>query len=680
MGGNGLKKINVMLHGGDYNPDQWLKTPDILEQDMRLMKLSNCNAMSVGIFSWTSLEPEEGRYDFAWLDAVMDKLAENGLYAVLATPSGAKPAWMAQQYPEILRVERSQVRNLQGGRHNHCLTSPVYRRKTTEINTLLAERYKDHPALILWHVSNEYGGECHCPLCKQAFREWLQNKYKTLDALNDAYWTRFWSHTYTDWSQLDSPSDIGETSVHGLNLDWRRFTTDQTINFFENEIAPLKRITPDIPVTANFMGTYTGLNYQKFAKHCDVICWDSYPVWHNQRPTAELASDISFVHDLNRSLRNGQPFLLMESTPSLVNWQPINKLKRPGMHLLSSLQAVAHGSDSVQYFQWRKSRGSTEKFHGAVVDHCGHEHTRVFKDVTKVGAFLTSLAPVVGTTVKPEVAIVYDWENRWAIDDFAGFHRHKRDYEGECMRHYRYFWQQGIPVDIISMDDDFSSYKLLIAPMLYMVKPGVAERIEAFTREGGTLVSSYLSGLVDENDLCFLGGFPGPLRHVLGIWSEELDTLHDHEANALVLTENNMEYKVYTFCDLIHCETAEPLAVYRSDFYAGRPALTRNVFGKGNAYYLAARAEERFLTDFYREVDGQISLKRNIETVLPEGVTVQRRTDGRQDYLFVMNFSETKKTVKLDDNSYTDMRDGNVVSGELVLDIYGVRVLRRSIK
>jgi beta-galactosidase len=320
---------------------------------------------------------------------------------------------------------------------------------------------------------------------------------------------------------VESPSPRGETSVHGLQLDWQRFVTDQTINFFENEAAPLRNITPDIPVTANFMGSYPGLNYQKFASHLDIICWDSYPAWHGtQATTVELAANVSFLHDLNRSLKHGQPFLLMESTPSMVNWQPVNKLKRPGMHMLSSVQAVAHGSDSVQYFQWRKSRGSTEKFHGAVVDHAGHEHTRVFKDVTQVGVFLETLRPVTGTTVEPEAAIIYDWENRWAIDNFSGFNVRQRDYEGECRRHYRYFWQSGIPVDIIGMEDDFSKYKLLIAPMLYMLKPGVAERAETFTLAGGTLVCTFLTGLVDENDLCFLGGFPGPLRKTLGIWSE----------------------------------------------------------------------------------------------------------------------------------------------------------------
>lgn len=671
------ERIRVMLHGADYNPDQWIKTPEIWDEDIRLMKLAGCNVMSVGIFAWTSLEPEDGRYEFTWLDTILDKLASNGVYAALATPSGAKPAWMAQKYPEILRVERNRVRNLQGARHNHCLTSPVYRRKVTEMNTLLAERYKNHPALIMWHVSNEYGGECHCPLCQQAFRTWLQNKYKTLDAINDAYWTRFWSHIYTDWSQVESPANHGEALVHGLNLDWKRFITDQTGDFFENEIAPLKKITPDIPVTANLMGTYTGLNYQKLAQKMDVVSWDSYPMWHNLLTTDEMACNIAFLHDLNRSLKQGKPFLLMESTPSLVNWAPINKLKRPGMHVLSSLQAVAHGSDSVQYFQWRKSRGSSEKFHGAVVDHCGHEHTRVFRDVADVGALLGKMTDIAGTTVSPEVAVLYDWENRWAIDDFVGFNQEKRDYEGECRRHYRYFWKNGIPADIISMDDDLSPYKLVIAPMLYSVRPGVSERVEAFTRGGGVFVSTFLTGIADENDLCFLGGFPGPLRKVLGIWSEELDSLHPQETNDIV-TKDGKAYTVHTFCDLIHCETAESLAEYRHDFYAGRPALTRNRFGEGSAYYLAARANEDFIDDFYSSITTDLHLQRSLNAALPCGVSATWRSDGEYDYVFVMNFSEEEKTVPTDEDSYTDVLTEQSVTGVFTLPAYGYSLLKRA--
>jgi beta-galactosidase len=676
-------KYPHFLHGGDYNPDQWLETPEVWDEDMRLMKLSGCNAMSVGIFSWSSLEPEEGRYDFGWLDTIMDKLQRNGAFAVLATPSGARPAWMSQKYPEVLRVGANRVRNLHGHRHNHCFTSPVYRSMTAAINRRLAERYKDHPALIVWHISNEYGGDCHCELCQEAFRIWLKQKYDNdLDKLNRAWWTGFWSHRYTDWRQLESPAPHGESSVHGLNLDWKRFVTHQTIDFYKNEIAPLRELTPRIPVTTNLMGTYPGLDYRKFARELDIVSWDNYPSWHSAEKTWGLASRIAFIHDLNRSLKSGKPFMLMESTPSLVNWQPVNKLKRPGMHLLSSLQAVAHGSDTVQYFQWRKSRGSAEKLHGAVVDHCGHENTRVFRDVAEVGAVLRELDDLLGTTVKPDMAILYDWENRWAIDDAQALRQDRKDYEKTCQDHYRAFWQRGVPADVIGMDDDFSGYKLLIAPMLYMVRPGVAERIDAFVNNGGTFVTTYFSGYVDENDLCFLGGFPGPLRKVTGIWAEEIDTLYDGDRNGLVpcpgsLSSLNSEYEIHTFCELIHAETAEVLATYQKDFYAGMPALTVNSLGKGKAYYIAARTENRFLEDFYGGLISELNLLKALDATLPEGVTAQLRTDGEREFIFLMNFGEEEKTVEVGNTVFNDILTNEILPNQIALPPYGVKVLKR---
>jgi len=669
-----------MLHGGDYNPDQWKDVPGIWDEDMRLMKLARCNAMSVGIFSWSALEPEEGQYDFAWLDAILDRLAAQDAFAVLATPSGARPAWMSQRYPEVLRVLPDRRKALHGTRHNHCPTSPVYREKTRSINRRLAERYANHPALLAWHVSNEYNGECHCPLCQDAFRQWLQAKYGgDLDALNRAWWTSFWSHTVSDWSQVESPSPIGEPYLHGLTLDWNRFVTDQTVDFFRNEAAPLRERTPGVPVTTNLMGTYPGLNYWRLAPELDVASWDSYPAWHGPQGDVREAVRVGFLHDLTRSLKGGRPFLLMESTPSMSNWHPVSKLKRPGMHLLSSLQAVAHGADSVQYFQWRKSRGGCEKFHGAVVDHCGHEHTRVFRDVQEVGDLLARLDPVVGTTVRPQAALLYDWENRWALEDAKGLNNAHKDYEATCIRHYEAFWRQGVPVDILSMEGDFSGYRLLVAPMLYMLRPGVAERIEAFVAGGGTFVTTYCSGMVDENDLCFLGGFPGPLRRVLGVWDEETDGLYDEDEGRVRILDSGRTYAVRQLCDILHAETAEVLAVYDADFQAGSPALTVNRFGKGQAYFIAFRNLDDFEADFYAGLVRDLGLVRVLDAELPDGVTAQLRSDGERDFVFLMNVSPEPREVRLQDPAgLRDFLSGNGLGdGTILLPPLGFRILER---
>lgn len=561
------------------------------------MKLAHINSATVGIFSWSLLEPEENKYNFDWLDAIMDKLYQNGISVVRATPSGARPAWMAQKYPEVLRVAENGIRNEFGVRHNHCWTSPVYRQKSRAVNEKLAERYKDHPALKLWHISNEYGGECHCELCQEAFRNWLKEYYHNdLDELNESWWNGFWSHRYTDWSQINSPKDRGENHSSAMKLCWRRFVSDSAISFFENEIEPLRRITPDIPITTNFMRMCGDFDYQKFAKSLDIVSWDNYPEW-DKGNTLGAAVETGFTHDVFRSLKGGKPFLMMESTPSLVNWQEVNKLPLPGRAEQAAVQAIAHGSVSVQYFQWRKSRGGHEKFHGAVVDHCGHENTRVFREVAHIGCVLEKLGGAVSERTRSRVAIVYDWENSWAVNFFCGYNNKNKNYLDVCMNWYRPFWDKGISVDIIASDDDFSPYDIVIAPFLYMLKDGVEKAVESYVEKGGVFVAGYLTGVVDKNDLCYLGGLPaGCLKEVFGIWCEETDSIPEkmkHKAEF-----DGKIYDVENICDIIHAVSAEVLGVYKSDFYAGMPAVTVNYYKDGKAYYSAFGADSKFINDF----------------------------------------------------------------------------------
>lgn len=676
-------KISGLLHGADYNPEQWLDTPDVLIRDVEMMKEARCNVMSVGIFSWSALEPEEGRYTFDWMDQVLDRLHENGIFVYLATPSGARPAWMSQKYPQVLRVGRDRVKALHGGRHNHCLSSPVYREKVQLMNGQLAKRYAHHPAVIGWHISNEYGGECHCDTCQEQFRDWLKARYVTLDALNQAWWSTFWSHTYTDWSQLESPSPQGESGVHGLNLDWRRFNTDQVTRFCSDEIRPLKAENPALPATTNFMEYFYDYDYWKLAGVLDFISWDSYPMWHTRQDDIGLAAYTAMYHDLMRTLKQGKPFVLMESTPSFTNWQPTSKLKKPGMHILSSLQAVAHGADSVQYFQWRKSRGSSEKFHGAVVDHVGHIDTRVGREVAELGTILSALAPVAGSRVEAKVAIIFDWESRWAMDDAMGPRNAGLHYENTVAEHYRALWSQGIAVDVINADCDLQGYDLVIAPMLYMVREGVSERISHFVQAGGRFVATYWSGIVNETDLCFLDGFPGPLRPVLGIWAEEIDSLTDEQHNSVAGVEGNAlglsgPYRASQLCEVIHLEGAAALATYGDDFYAGAPAVTVNLYGKGQAYYVASRNDAQFHADFFTALAKEMHLPRAINTPLPEGMTAARRTDGESEFIFLQNYSAQSQSVTLP-LDYQDIVHGGNLPRKLTLPAFGYQILTRKI-
>ncbi len=669
------KNFPHFLHGGDYNPEQWLESPEILEQDMELMKASGCNTMTLNMFAWATIEPEEGKYDFSYLDMMMDKIYQNGGRVILGTPSGARPAWLAEKYPEVLRVTENGLKNLFGSRHNHCYTSKLYREKTAQINRALAERYKNHPALIMWHLSNEYGGECHCEKCQEAFREWLKQKYDNdLDKLNFQYWNRFWSHTFTSWEQIHSPSSLGELRCHALTLDWKRFVTYQTTEFMKNEIIPLKEITPDIPVTTNFMGAYPGLDYSYMKDYIDVVSNDNYPVWHHYFGDDIIALKTAWIHDLDRCLMD-KAFIMMESAPSNTNWTQVNKLKRPNMHKLSSMQAVAHGADSVLYFQWRMSRGGSEKFHGAVVDHSGSADTRVFRDVTSVGETLKKLDEIVGARTKSEVGIIFSWANMWTLDDFKGFNNNDRKYYDNIIANYRPFWDRGINVDVVTEGADFSKYKILIAPMLHLMTGETVQKLEEYVANGGRLIMTYLSGMVNENALCYLGGFPANnLKKVFGIWAEEVDAIYDTD-EVYVKTVDGKKVRAYDFCEVIRPQGATTLATYCDEYYKGTPAVTENSFGKGKAYYIAFRDKGVYADMLYGRLIDELKIEKNLDADLPNGVTAHSRESESAKYIFVENYNADKKEVCLD-REYIDVETGEKVSGKLLLDGYGVRILK----
>ena len=458
-----------MIFGGDYNPEQWRETPEIWDEDFRLMRLARWNEVTLGVFAWAELEPEEGVYDFSVTDAIFERAEKNGVKVILATPSGAKPRWLAEKYPEVLRTLEDRRKALYGRRHNHCFSSPVYREKIAELNRRLAERYGKSPALLCWHISNEVSGECHCDYCRKNFIEFVRRKYgNDINRLNHEWWTRFWSHRYDSFEQVEPPSSLGETMVHGQTLDWRRFVTAQTCDFMEWEIKAVREYS-DAPVTTNLMGFYAGVDYRELAKTVDFVSWDNYPNWGTPGGDVNTGAWIAMTHDLMRSLKR-ENFLLMESTPSHVNWKDINKLYRPGMMRLASLQAVAHGSESVQYFQWRKSRGSSDKMHGA--------------------------------------AILYDWDNLWALEVLQGMQKQNKQVINAAFAQYRPLWKRGISVDLIGRRDSYEGYDLLIAPMMYLCEEKTAERLARFVADGGTLVGTYAMAEANENDLCHLGGWP----------------------------------------------------------------------------------------------------------------------------------------------------------------------------
>ena len=657
-------KIPVLLHGGDYNPDQWLDCPDILEEDIKMMKKAGVNTATVGVFSWSALEPQEGNFQFGWLHDIMDKLYENGIYTVLATPTGARPAWMDEKYPSVLRVEKDGRRNHHSGRHNHCMSSLEYRALVEKMDTKLAQEFGSHPGLILWHISNELGGECYCDSCKKRFQEYLREKYhNNIEELNKQWWTSFWSRRFDSFEQIEPPYDNGEHSILGLNLDWKRFNSWNMKDYLAFERRILKKYTPQIPATANFMKLFEQLDYVDLAKEIDIISWDGYPSWNNDYETpADTASELSFDHAVMRSLKKDKPFMLMESTPSLVNWHSVNKLKRPGILRASSIQTIGCGSDTVQYFQWRKGRGAAEQFHGAVVDHLGRDDTRVFKEVSEVGELLKKLAPVTGSRVASKAAVLFDWSNRWAIKDMQGMAHDTKNYEKEVRKFYNIHLKKGINADIVFPLEDLSSYSLVVLPMYYAVSKEAGAWLKEYVKNGGTVVATYLTAYVNENTLAYLGGFPGAgLGEVFGLYAEELDTLYPTDSNAVLMKDGNKAI-VKDYCELIKLTGAEVLGTYESDFYAGMPAVTVHSYGNGKAYYIGTRMEEEDLIKFFTPIWSECGIK---EKELPEGVEYLTRTaeDG-STFDFYVNYNAMPVTVQLSKDG-TNLLNGEAVSGKV---------------
>ena len=666
-----LPGFSKILHGGDYNPDQWLATPDVIEEDFRLMRKAGCNTFSVGIFAWTKYEPSEGVFTFEWMDRIMDRMAEEGHKVFLATPSGAKPAWMAKKYPEIRRVTRNGCREPYQSRHNHCWQSPVYREKVKEINTRLAQRYGRHPALAAWHVSNELEGDCFCPLCLGAWHRWLKDRYGSIEALNAAWWSAFWNHEYTAWDEID-PRDH---TLDGLALDWRRFNTRQLCDFIDWEAAPLREHSPDIPVTTNFMNLIPRTDYAEVAKHVDFVCDDQYPGYDAESDDLlERVVRTSFKSDLFRSFKGAEtPWLIMECAPDWVQWAEHYRFKRPGIHRAEMLQALGHGAEGTLYFQWRKGRGGFEKFHSAVVDHVGHADTRVFRTVEQLGGLYEKLTPVLGSRNRPECAVIYDWEVLWAFEASCGMPRDDAYYLKTCLAHYRPLWEAGQGVDVIGSHADLTPYRILIAPQLFMLLPGVAEKLKDFVSGGGKLVMTYNSALCNETNLCFTGGWPGDgLMDVFGVWNEEGEALKPGMKRSIRTTGlwrgKQGPFESINYSAVIHSKGADVMAEYGDGFYEGLPCVTRNAFGKGEAYYLATDFEAEFLDEFYASILEDAGLKPPLGERLARGVAVQVREKAQTRFIFLQNFTASTCRIRLASRKLKCLETMSVLTEELVLE------------
>lgn len=635
------KKVKEILYGGDYNPEQWPE--EVWEEDMRMLKKAHMNEVTLNVFSWASLQPEEDTYNFEKLDKIMELVRKNGLKVCMATSTGAHPAWMAKRHPDILRTDFNGIKRKFGGRHNSCPNSPTYRKYAPKLAAELAKRYKDFDNIVAWHVSNEFGGECYCENCEKAFQSWLKKKYGTIEEVNRCFNTSFWGHTFYDWDEIVLPNMQSEhfeperTMFQSISLDYRRFNSDSMLECFRLEYDAIQKEMPGVPITTNLMGFFKPLDYQKWAKSMDFISWDNYPSPSDSPAVAAMN------HDLMRGIKEQNSFVLMEQTPSVTNWQPFNKLKRPGEMRLLSYQAAAHGADAIQFFQIRRSIGACEKYHGAVIDHAGRDDTRVFLEVEKLGEELQRLGDTFLEAHTPsQVAILFDWDNWWAVEYSAG-PSIRMKYLDAIKDYYTVAFNQNVLVDIISVEDDLSHYKVVIAPLLYMTKTGYDEKIRSYVEQGGTFVTTYFSGIVEEHDLVLPGGYPGKLKDILGIWVEEDDALPEKEHNSFYY--KGKKYPAEMLCELMHLEGAESLGEYQTDFYQGMPVLTKNAFGKGKAYYVGTRSN----ADFYQAFLSDIFMENGVTSVMetPNGVEAAIRENEKGKTLFLLNHNNESVEVVL---------------------------------
>ncbi|RRR79327.1 beta-galactosidase [Streptomyces sp. RP5T] len=659
-----------IAYGGDYNPEQWPE--EVWAEDVRLMREAGVNMVSVNIFAWALLEPSEGAYDFERLDRILALLHENGIAADLATPTAAPPAWFFRKHPDALPVDRDGRRLSYGSRQTFCPSSPAYRDAALRIARALGERYADHPALAMWHVHNEYGvpvSACYCDSCAAHFRRWLETTYGGVDGVNEAWGTAFWGQHYTSLEQIDPPRTAATVGNPGQALDYKRFADATMRENFVAERDILHRLSPGIPVTTNFMTALSqcdSVDYWAWGREVDIVTNDHYLITDGRRTHVNLA----MAADLTRSVAGGAPWILLEHSTSGVNWQPRNPAKAPGQMARNSLAHVARGSEGAMFFQWRQSRRGAEKFHSAMVPHGGTD-TRVWREVVELGASLDSLNTVRGTRTQADVAVLWDWHSWWAQNlDWRPSEDHDARERADAF--YEALYDRHLTVDFAHPEADLSTYPLVVVPALYLMTEAAGRNLRQYVENGGTLVVSYFSGIVDEHDAVHPGAYPGALRDVLGLTVEEFSPLLPGQS-VPVTGPDGSELTGDVWTEFVVPRGAETVWTYGDGLTAGHPAVTRNRHGAGTAWYVSTRLAAQGLDALlgWAAEDARLPARAD----LPRDVEVVRRNGEAGSYVFVVNHTASEAKVPLD-AAGTELLTGERASGRLAVPAGAVRVVR----
>ncbi|MEV6343837.1 beta-galactosidase [Actinoplanes sp. NPDC051851] len=613
--------------GCDYNPEQW--SPDVWREDAALMREAGVDLVAVNIFGWSNLEPAPGQYHFDDLDEVVELMHANGIRVNLGTGTSSPPPWLTTLHPEVLPAAADGTLRYPGGRQAWCPSSAVFRDRAYALVRQVAERYGDHPAVALWHVSNELGCHnalCYCEESAEAFRSWLRRRYGKIETLNEAWGTSFWSQRYGDWAEVNPPRLALSLRNPAQIVDFHRFSSDELLDYYRGE-AEILRGHSTVPVTTNFMVTahIRNLDYWSWAPEMDLIANDHYLDHRLGDPVAEL----SFAADLTRGLAQGRPWMLMEQAAGAVNWQPHNVTKAPGELIRNTLTHVARGADSICFFQWRASAQGAEKFHSALLPHAGTD-TVAWREVLKLSATLDRIEEVAGTTVESDVALLFSWESWWSAEGEARPSQ-AVEYLDQVHAAHRALRELGVTVDVVSPEADLSGYRLVVVPCLYMVGDLAAVRIADYVQGGGHLLVTFFSGIVDERDRIRLGGYPGAFRDVLGVTAEEFVPLKPGD---LLNMTNGGTGSLWS--ERLRTTTASPVVSYVDGPLPGTAALTRNEFGGGVAWYLATSPDPRSM----REIMRNVTVNADISRTGPESngsVEAVRRSGENGSYLFVIN-------------------------------------------
>lgn len=637
-------------YGGDYNPDQWPE--EVWDDDVRLMKKAGVNLVSVGIFSWAKIETSEGVYDFDWLDRIIDKLGEAGVAVDLASATASPPMWLTQAHPEVLWKDYRGDVCQPGARQHWRPTSPVFREYALKLCRAMAEHYKGNPYVVAWHVSNEYG--CHNRFdysedAEHAFQQWCEERYGTIDAVNDAWGTAFWAQRMNDFSEIVPPRFIGDGNFMnpGKLLDFKRFSSDALKAFYIAERDTLAEITPDLPLTTNFMVSASGsvLDYDDWGDEVDFVSNDHYFI-PGEAHLDELAFSASLVDGIARK----DPWFLMEHSTSAVNWREINYRKEPGQLVRDSLAHVAMGADAVCYFQWRQSKAGAEKFHSAMVPHAG-EDSAVFRDVCELGADLNKLSDegILGSRLaKSRVAVVFDYESEWATEHTATPTQHVHHVD-EPLAWFRALADQGVTADVVPVRGAWDDYEMVVLPSVYLLSEETTRRVRDYVVGGGRLVVTYYTGISDEKDHVWLGGYPGSIRDVVGVRVEEFMPMGDDFTGVPDRLELSNGAVAHDIADVIGSVdgTATVLETFKDDLWTGMdgaPAIVAHTFGEGRSVYVGARLGRDGIALSLPEILDSLGMA---EAGGNDGRVLHVEREGADGSRFVFSFNRTHETVRV---------------------------------